>query len=44
MEINGDVYTSLFTKNFNKIIAKIHVLRKCNQITNQIYNVQHQNL
>jgi len=30
-----------FTKNFNKIIAKIHVGWKHNQTTNQIYNIQH---
>ncbi len=44
MEINGEVYTSIFPKNFNKITTKIHVLWKCNQTTNQICNIQHQNL
>jgi len=40
MEINEEVYTSLFTKSFNKIAAKkIHVPLKYNWITNQIYNI-----
>jgi hypothetical protein len=26
MEINGEVCTSLYTENFNKITTKIHVL------------------
>jgi hypothetical protein len=40
MEINEEVFTSLFTKNFNKITTKFHVLLKCNQTTNQIYNIK----
>ncbi len=41
MENNGEVCTFLFTKNFNKITTKIHVLQKCNQIANQLCNIQH---
>jgi hypothetical protein len=42
--ISGEVCTSLYIESFNKITTKIHVLWKCNQTTNQICNIQHQNL
>jgi hypothetical protein len=40
MEINEEVCISFFTKNFNKITTKVHVIQKCNETTNQICNIK----